>query len=238
MPATLDVSCPNCGKQLKVPAELEGKKLKCKGCQEVFAVKAPKQTAKPAAPKAPPKPAAPKPAAPPPAPEKPKSPFLDEDDDDNLPAGVAPKPMEVIREDDAPRCPECAKELDPPDAVLCKNCGFNNKTRVKHQTKKIIASDAGDWASHLGPGIIAAVIAIALIVVDIVCWVNMNDWMAGGALEKDEKNPVTGDVQYYVRPGAFTTGIIAISIFIIIPAARFAIRRLVLNAKPLEKVKK
>ena len=38
------------------------------------------------------------------------------------------------------------------------------------------------------------VIVIALIVVDIVCWVNMGDWLSGSALEKDTKNPVTGDV--------------------------------------------
>ena len=237
MPATLDVSCPNCGKQLKVPAELEGKKVKCKDCQEVFAVAAPKKAKPPAKPA--PKAAAPvpKPAEPPP-PEKPKSRFADDDEDENLPKGVAPKAMEVIREEDAPRCPHCAKDLDPPDAAVCKNCGFNNKTRVKFETKKVIASDASDWATHLAPGIIALIIAIAFIVLDIVCWVKMSSWMAGSALEKDDKNPVTGDTQYFVKPGAFTMGIIAVSVFIIIPAVRFAFRRLVLNVKPDEKVKK
>src|SRR6266540_522871 len=163
MPATLDISCPNCGKQLKVPAELEGKKVKCKGCQEVFAVTAPKQKA---APKAAPSKPAPKAPAPPksePKPEeKPKSPFLDDDEDD----GPA-KPMGVVHEEDVPRCPHCAKELDPPDAAVCKFCGFNNVTRVKFETKKVIASDATDWLTHLGPGILAAIIAIALIVADI-----------------------------------------------------------------------
>ena len=49
MPATLDLACPKCGKKLKVPAELEGKKVKCKDCQSVFAVTAPKaKSAKPA----------------------------------------------------------------------------------------------------------------------------------------------------------------------------------------------
>src|SRR5882762_818334 len=103
MSATLDVSCPNCDKKLKVPAELEGKKIKCKDCQEVFVIAAPKKAkaaapAKPAAKAAPPKPPEPK------AEEKPKSPFLDEDDDENLPAGVAPKAMGVVREEDVPRC--------------------------------------------------------------------------------------------------------------------------------------
>ena len=39
MPATLDVTCPNCGKVLKVPAALEGKRVKCKGCDEAFVIK-------------------------------------------------------------------------------------------------------------------------------------------------------------------------------------------------------
>jgi len=233
MPATLDVSCPNCEKTIKVPAELEGKKIKCKGCQNVFAIAAPKKpkpAAKPAA-KSPPPPKAAEP-------EKPKSPFLDEDDDENLPAGVAPKPMAVIREEEAPRCPHCAKDLDPPDAVICKNCGYDNVKRLKYETKKVIASDASDWASHLAPGILAVIIIIALIVVDIVCWVNMSGWMAEGALQKEEKNAVTGDVEFYVKPGAFIAFIIAASLVVIIPAARFAIRRLIYNVKPVEKVKK
>lgn len=235
MPATLDVSCPNCDKPLKVPAELEGKKVKCKGCEEVFVIKAPK--AKTAAPskKAPAakKPAPETPKAEEKPPEKPKSPFLDEDDDDD---GQAPKPMAVVKEDDAPRCPHCANELDPPDAIVCYICGYNNVTRVKSETKKVIEHDAADWATHLATPIIALIIVIGLIVLDIICILNMSDWMAGSALEKDEKNPVTGNVEYYVKPGAFTTFIIVATLAIIVPFTRFAIRRLM--KKPEEKVKK
>jgi DNA-directed RNA polymerase subunit RPC12/RpoP len=242
MPATLDVSCPNCGKQLKVPAELEGKKVKCKDCQEVFAVKAPKKAAPPKGKAAPAKPApkaAPKAEAPtPPKPEeKPKSPFLDEEDEEDLAPGQVPKPMEVIRESDAARCPHCANELDPPDAVVCIHCGFNNKTRVKGETKKVIEADATDWITHLAPGIIALIIVIGLIVVDIVCAVNMRGWMEGGALEQEEVD-LTGRKKMFIHPGAFIAAIVAASIFIIVPAGKFAFRRLVLNAKPEEKVKK
>ena len=66
----------------------------------------------------------------------------------------------------------------------------------------------------------------------------MGSWMAGSFFEKDEKNPVTGYTEYFVKPGAFTTFIVAASLVVIVPATRFAIRRLVLNAKPVEKVKK
>lgn len=228
MPATLDVSCPNCGKALKVPAEFEGKKIKCKDCQQVFAVKAAAKPVKAAT--------APAPPPPPEAPVKPKSPFLDDDDD--LAPGERPKSMGVVQEEDVPRCPHCAKELDPPTAIVCTNCGFNNKTRVKAETRKTYAADASDWTTHLLPGIVALIIAVALIVLDIICLINMSEWVAGSDLEKEEKDPVTGNTQYYVKPGALTTLIIALTVLLIIPCLVFAYRRLLVEYKPEEKVKK
>lgn len=235
MPATLDVSCPNCGKQLKVPAELEGKRVKCKDCQEVFAVTAPKKAGKPAAPR--PAAARPAPKAPePPKPEeKPRSPFLDDDDEDVEP-GKAARPMGVIEEEDVPRCPHCAKELDPPDAVVCKSCGFNNRTRVKAETRKVVAADASDWMHHLGPAIVLLIVCIVLIVVDIYCALNMRGWLEGSDLELDEVD-LTGRKKMVVPPGAFIAFIIAISAAIIVPAGRYALRRLIFDYKPQEKVK-
>lgn len=227
MPATLDVSCPNCGKALKVPTEFAGKKIKCKDCQTIFPVGSAAKPAKAA------KPAAAKAAAAPP-PEKPKSPFLDDDDEDEK----NPRPMGVVHEEDVPRCPHCAKELDPPEATVCVNCGFNNLTRTKFDTKKTIAADTSEWMTHLGPGIVALIIAVGLIVVDIICLINMDDWIAGSDLEKEDKDPVTGKVQYYIKPGAFTALIIAASVIVIIPAVRFAIYRLIVDYKPEEKLKK
>ena len=235
MADTLDVKCPTCGKALKVPAALAGKKVKCKGCDTAFAVPAPK-----AAPKAAPAAkAAAKPAAhqvPAPEPEKPKSPFLD-DDDDELDEQGRVKAMGVLKESDAPRCPHCTKELDPPDAVVCYHCGFNNQTRVKAETKKVIEATGGDWASHLAPGIVALLLAIGLIVVDVVCFLNMSDWLEGSFLEMDEKD-ILGKKKMFVKPGAFVTLIIGFSLVAILPLGRFAFRRLVLNYKPEEKVKK
>jgi DNA-directed RNA polymerase subunit RPC12/RpoP len=228
MPATLDVSCPTCGKELKVPAELEGKRVKCKKCQEIFTVKAPAKAPAAKGGGKPPAPAAP--------PEPKKSPFADDDDEETEP-GKAAKPMEVIKEDDVARCPHCAKELDPPDAEVCLHCGFNNKTRVKAETRKVIAHDATDWTMHLLPGIIALVIVILLVSLDIYCGVNMRGWLEGSDLESDEKD-LTGRKKMFVPPGAFIAFIIALSMLVIVPAARFAFRRLVLEYKPEEKVKK
>jgi hypothetical protein len=231
MPTTLDISCPNCGKPLKVPAELAGKRVKCKGCDEVFPVPAPKAAAKPAAKPGPAAKAPPK-AAPLPPPPKPKRPFLDDDEDD----GQAPKPIPVVHEDDAPRCPHCAKDLDPPDAVVCTNCGYNNVTRVQAESKRVYAATAGDWVAHLGPGVVALLLAAGLIGGTIFAGVNMREWMEGSFLEMEEKD-LAGRKKMLLPPGAFIALIGVFAALIAIPSLRFAFRRLVLNPKPPEKVK-
>ena len=237
MPATLDITCTKCGKAMKVPAEFEGKKIRCKECQQILLVSAAKPAKAAKATKAAAKPAqaesGTKPSPPPPS--APKSRFHEEDEEEDE---KNPKAMGVIKEEDIARCPHCAKELDPPDAVVCISCGFNNKTREKFNTKKTIKPEANDWMNHLGPGIIALVIAVGLIVMDILVLLNMKDWIAGSFLELEDKDPVTGATRYIIKPGAFIAMIWAFSVIVIIPAGRFAFRRLALDYKPEERVKK
>lgn len=235
MPDTLDVKCPTCGKALKVPAQLAGKKVKCKGCDTAFQVSAPGARSVGAALAAGAATGA-KPAAPPPEPEKPKNPFLDDDEDEVDEQGRV-KAMVVVKESDVPRCPHCTVELDPPDAKVCYHCGFNNVTRVKAETKKVVAADATDWIPHLAPGIVALLLVIGLVVVDVICLLNMKEWMVGSWFEEEEKD-ILGNKKMLVKPGAFIALIFAFSIIGILPLARYAFRRLVLNYKPEEKVKK
>ncbi len=147
--------------------------------------------------------------------------------------------MGVIAEAEVARCPHCAKELDPPDAKVCLHCGFNNLTRMKAETKKVFAPDSSDYMNHLGPGIGALAICIALIVMDIVILLNMREWMVGTFLETDTPDPTDPSRKsMLVRPGAFITLIWAATIMPIIGTARFAIKRLAIDNKPLEKAKK
>ena len=225
MPDTLDVSCPNCDKELRVPAEFAGKRVRCKDCKEVFTIKGPARPKPPTA-KAVPKPEEKPALAPAPPPD------VHEDDDD----GPA-KAMGVIQEDDVPRCPHCAKDLDPPDAAICLHCGFNNQTRLRAESKKVIEADATDWAMHLAPPIIAIILVLGFIAIDIFCAMNMRSWMEGSLLELDEKD-LAGRKRMIIPPGAFITFIIVFSLPVIIPASRFAFRRLVYETKPEEQVKK
>jgi hypothetical protein len=220
MAATAEIVCPECEENLKVPASAFGKRVKCKHCGHAFVVKDPgaRAGAKAAA------------TSPPPAPEAKKKPFEDDDDD-------APMKIEVvIGDDEVPRCPHCAQVLDPPDAIVCKECGFNNRTRAKANTKKIWAPSAEDWILHLLPGILALSICIGLIVWNIICYMNMREWMTGSFLEMEETD-ATGKKRFYVRPGFFICLSIFISIMIFVPAVRLAYRRLYVEFTPPEQIK-
>jgi hypothetical protein len=256
MPITIDLPCPNCERVLKVPETVFGKKIKCKHCGEPFEVEqidldddepkakkkkppADKPVPKPSKPggttvttkKEEPKKEEPKKEEPKPAPTPYK--FQDDDEEDS----AKPSPLGVVYEgEEIPRCPHCAKELDPPDAVVCIHCGFNNVTRTKAESKQVWEPDTNDWINHLGPGIAAAVGAILLIVLNIVCLVSMRDWLTDTFLQKEEKD-AQGEIAFYVKPGAFITFILAATIIPIIKFTKFAIKRLAIDNKPTEKVK-
>ncbi len=225
MASVVDVSCPNCGKTLRVPPAVFGKKVKCKHCEHAFVVRDPSAKAtKPAKPAG--KPAAA--SSPPPPPPQKKS-YDDEDE--------GPDKIEVIQEDDTPRCPHCANELDPPDAVVCIHCGFNSRTREKAETKRLWAPTPQDWMMHLLPGIVALVVVITLIVVNVMSFMNMREWLTDSFLQSDEKDAADRK-KFYIHPAAFQFGILGISLPILVPATRFAYRRLIKDFRPAEKVKK
>ena len=242
MPSVTVITCPECDEPLKVPESVFGKKIKCKHCEHAFVAKDPDAGQKKAAVK----PSKPGPAAPvkkePPKPEpEPKpdaaAPYKFQDDEDEDAMGAKPKPLGVIADgEDIPRCAFCAQELDPPDALVCIHCGFNSQTRVRAESKKVWAPDANDYLNHLGPGVLALLICIAIITLDVICYTNMRDWMTGTFLQKDDTGP-DGSKGFYIKPGAFITLILAITVMPIIGTARFAIKRLIIDNKPAERVK-
>ncbi len=244
--ATVPIQCPECDNPMKVPDSVFGKKIKCKQCEHTFVVKDPDAGAKPAVRPSKPgggvKPSKPGGGTvkvkedPKPEPEpaaKPAYKFQDDDDDD----GARPDPITVVDGgEDIPRCPFCAKELEPPDAVVCIHCGFNNVTRVRAESKKVWAPDSGDWMNHLGPGVLALILCIGLIVLDVIVYLNMREWLTDTFLQKEEKN-AQGETDFYLKPGAFITLIFAATVMPIIGFGRFAFKRLAIDYMPTEKVK-
>ena len=240
MAAGIVTRCPHCQTALKVPQSALGKRIRCSKCQQTFAVPvaqaqpSPAPARRPAS--APPRSPEAKPAVPasaPPAssgsesPPRPKRPF---DDDE----GVAQ--VGVIMEEDVPRCPHCAMELVPPDAIVCIHCGFNNRTRVKADTKKVYEPTFGEWFMHLAPGVLALLICIGLIVLNVFTTINMRGWLEGTFLEMDEVD-AAGRKRFYIAPGFFIFLIAFISLGIFIPCLRFGIRRLFIEYRPPEQLK-
>jgi len=243
MATVVDVPCPHCEQNLKVPTTVFGKKVKCKHCELPFVVEdpgakaaKPSKPAKPAAksgakPAAKPAAKAPKPAASPPPPPPPaaKSPFMDDDEDT--------RKVELIKEEDVPRCPHCAVELDPPDAKICLNCGFNNLTREKMETKKVDGATTEDWAMHLGPAIIAIIITVTLIGVNIWFCMNVREWLLGSVMDMEEKD-AAGRPKFYIHPAAFMVTIGIISARLAYSCTKYAYRKLVVEKAPEERVRK
>jgi ribosomal protein L37E len=235
MSATAAITCPSCENALNVPVQFFGKKIKCKQCGHAFVVQDPggpagKPRAKSAAVSPPP------PPPPPPTPTEPKKRVLWDDEDEEASGGMA-KPLGLVEDgSEIPRCPHCAKELEPPDAKVCIHCGFNNVTRAKANTVKVWAPTAEDWIRHLLPGILALAIAIGLIVLNIITATNMREWLEGSFLESDDKD-ASGRKKLYVAPGAFIFFLAAISLMIFVPAAKFAFKRLVKEYRPTERIK-
>jgi hypothetical protein len=239
MADTTPIPCPECKKVLNVPEKVLGKKIKCKDCDTAFVAEVPKKGVKPSKPGGAAKPKKEEPE--PPKPEEPKKPASYADEDDEGVGGKPPKAIGVVDEgEDVARCPHCAKELDPPTAVICIHCGFNNVTRTKADSKKVWAPDASDWMNHLMPGFAMLGIFIGLLVLNILCIMKMEDWMTDGALDflKSEEKGMDGKIKFAVKPGAFITFVLAATIMPMIKTARFAFKRLAIEYQPTEQVKK
>lgn len=235
-----DVSCPNCDKVIRVPAEAVGKRVKCKSCSQVFTVpgedgpKAAKPaTAKPAKP-APAKPATAKPAKarptvveddPPPAANPPMS-FADDDEFGDNPN--APKQYGVTKDDlDVPRCPFCAKELEDETARICLNCGYDMDERRRHASRKTYNRTTGDYILWWLPAVVWFGVLSAF--VGILIWMCI---YLGGIVQKDEnfsfmlneeENKLTGKKDYFIHPmacdvccGVFILGLAAFGVPVII----------------------
>ena len=234
MSTTIPFSCPNCDGTLVVPVAAAGKRVKCKHCQAIIAVPSAtpaKPVAKPVAkavPVVPPPP--PPPAADANAPLK----FKDDDEEDDN-----PNPYGVVTESDVPRCPHCATELDPPDTKVCLNCGYDMQTRQRHKSKKVYETTTQDVMSYQSPAYIWIVVLIALIVIDVLFWMNMESWMVGGFLDREEPNPATQRPQFLVGPNCFNVFYSVFLMFMMWFGLRVIIKKLIIQPKPteIEKVK-
>jgi hypothetical protein len=225
MAEPLSCDCPECDKTLKVPAEMAGKKVRCKSCGATFVAKGSKAAVTKAAPaKDKPKPKAkPKPKdeddddAPIPIKEE-KKPSLDEDEEDANPYGVTEEYL-------GPRCPDCANAMEEGD-IVCLHCGYNTQTRERSRTRKVHDTTEMDYFLWWLPGIACVLTIIFLITWDIVYCLKIQDWV-------DYDDP-GAPWYWWIGHFAIKLWMVIISLFFMFYAGKFAVKRLILDNQPPE----
>jgi hypothetical protein len=245
MATTFVIACPDCGKQVKVSDEHVGKKVKCKGCGTVYPVRSP--DGKPAAKGPPPAPgkakatqakvtkAAPpdedeEETAPPPAADEPHTGYKFAEDDDE----AGPKQYDLAATDDhLPRCPFCAKEMESHDALICLNCGYNTRTRVRAELKAVHQATFGEYFLHLLPAIMCVLVMIGLLVWYIIFWLKIEGWLVDSWFEDEPGPPPT----YLggLGPGFMRLYLALITLAIYVPLTRYSYKRLIRNFRPTER---
>jgi hypothetical protein len=153
MASTISTTCPKCKKIFNVLAELQGKKIRCKECGNIFRVQGAngkpddgkKQKVAGSSAGAAGKGAA-KEATAPATGAKPRP--MD-DDEDSTPIGLTT--VEIV-----PRCPVCANEMESATAIICLHCGFNTRTRETQKTKRVADITTRDLVKWQLPGYICA----------------------------------------------------------------------------------
>lgn len=206
------ITCPECEKQFKGKGDLQGKKIRCPFCKEPFTVPVADEE-EPA-----PKPAAKKPA-PKPAAKTPASKAMAGDDEDDN-----PNPYGITKLDLAPRCPNCANEMESEEAVVCLYCGYNTLTRTWGKTEKIIAMTGSEHFMWLLPGL-ACVLTIVLLIVFLITYCLVVPYYSQGEwYEFSDHESMHMWFSAIMLSGMWALGY-------------FAFNRLVLNPKPPDKVK-
>jgi hypothetical protein len=156
-------------------------------------------------------------AAKPPAKPRPD----DEEDEGSNPYGVTGMSF-------APRCPFCANEMESEEAVICLHCGYNVRTRQLGKTRRVHETTGGDTFLWLLPGILCAIVVVALIVFDVVYWFNSADWFS--YTQDWDKDPW---YSLFAHLGV-RIWLVVMSLFFAWHAGRFAVKRLIQNPKPPE----
>jgi hypothetical protein len=211
MAAMILITCPECKKQLKGPAELQGKRVRCKACGQIFAVRATPPNKPTAAGRK-------TPAAPPAKAKAAPAPPQQEDEE-----GEA-NPYRLTDTILTARCPQCAAALESPDAIICLHCGYNSRSRQRITTVRTYAYTPLDWILWLTPGIGSLLACLAMI--GVICFV----WIPAG-LPRLAGEAWWGHFSIQIYGSAAAAGVASM-------AGKFAFRRLIKNPRPPEKFKR
>ncbi len=224
MADTILITCPECKIQQKGPAALLGKRVKCKSCGSIFTVKAtPPGKVVAASPKKSPTPKGGK------ARSAAAAAAHAEDEEGRNPYQIS----DVVL---TPRCPQCAAEMESEDAVICLNCGYNTQTRMRMHTLSTYATTPLEWMLWLAPGILCVLTVLLLLGFITFLWLPVGADAFVAATSKASWNLFMDDkgncglwVKIWGSVFAAAAGYVA---------GRFAVKRLIFNPTPPEKIKR
>lgn len=225
MAPSILIVCPKCGKSVKAPEKVLGRNVRCKYCRASFVAaisgektpssrsqtehgsekkkKSPtgKDTIKPPASK---------------DTVKPARLTLDDDDED-------PNPYILQDVSLAPRCPDCANEIDE-GQVICLHCGYNLRTREKAKTRKIYDQTFKDYFFWLLPGIACALAVLSLI--------GFNAWYLTKFNDLVDDN--SSFFLWVWSVSGIKLWVVIMSLGLLWLAGKFAVKRLILHPRPPE----
>jgi hypothetical protein len=246
--ATTTFICPECQAQLQGPANLRGKKARCRKCGKTIVLRAagaaPDKADKPGS-------AEKKPAGKAAPGKKPSDSdggsqmyaWLSEDDNQKLieaarttpiKSDLQPKyedvsknPYGLTKLDETPRCPFCAKEMEE-GAIVCLDCGYNTQSRSHGKIVRTYATTPSEQFMWSLPGILCVAAMAALAFGIVYLWTGLPDPTSEQSRESVWKE--------FIRPAQVWGSIIAG--FLIAGFGLFAFKRLIKNPRPPEKEKK
>jgi hypothetical protein len=136
------------------------------------------------------------------------------------------KPYDVLDTTFAVRCPHCAGEMESDDATICLHCGYDRTKRERHNVVATYETTGMDYFLWLLPGIVCAIMVLAMIgfIVFLVT-------ALAGVVEANK------DAWWAFAPRAMSVWGTIFSLFVIFFCGRFAIRRLIFNPVPQERIK-
>jgi len=156
----------------------------------------------------------------------------------------AQNPYGVTYESDAPRCPYCAHDVDPPDARICLNCGYDLVERARRASVEVYPRTAADFILWHLPTL-GALLGIAALVGGFLYYHYLlpdkllsEQWAT--AIKRDRWSYFDADdaeAAGWLFHWAIEVWLIVIGLFLSYRLGRFAFSRLFFHFLPPEKYK-
>jgi hypothetical protein len=88
---------------------------------------------------------------------------------------------------------------------------------------------------HLAPGVACVLVIIVLVVLNVISATNMRGWLTDSFLDSGDKDTITGQTNFYIKPYCFNLWLGLMSGVAVFVCGKFAIKRLIYDWKPAEK---